>query len=565
MRALMVARSPLVAVAWVGAVLALLAGLLGVVPLTDAPPAGAQGSGAAARSPGALDSSFGFPAGLVFPRFTDDSEQQSGRAVAVADDGKIVVAGSQDTLDEDFASGGGSLEDRQILVARYHRSGLLDTSFGRGGLARLDLTPTARTGSDDLTADSIDAALAVDVQSDGKVVVAGESYRLFKNADDVILTQTVAFVARFTAAGALDTTFGTVVSGSTRTGWFEVAPSSVHSGAHAAFYAVEVLADGKILAAGILSPSALIVRLTSSGALDTTFSDDGMDANDVFSAFSGQEDYFFDLDVQSDGKIVAGGRGHRDISQGIGSVVAGLEAGLVRFTADGTRDTTFGELSDPADPSSARTGSVGVGELWGGGALGTRDNDISGLEVLADGRIVVVGAAGTTRKPLTSGKPFPPTDARVALARFNENGTLDTSFATNGGARFELDLVVDRKPARREVPTSLAVDSNGSLFVSVTAHAREDTQAVGIDPYVVKFTPDGALDTNFRTAGSAWDVAGSVWATVTRGNNQSGGASTELVLDSDGRVLVVGETNLPSKSAEIFLARILPDGRFDTE
>ncbi|MCY4495565.1 MAG: cadherin-like beta sandwich domain-containing protein, partial [Acidimicrobiaceae bacterium] len=36
-------------------------------------------------------------------------------------------------------------------------------------------------------------------------------------------------------------------------------------------------------------------------------------------------------------------------------------------------------------------------------------------------------------------------------------------------------------------------------------------------------------------------------------------------MDSDGRVLVVGETNLPSKSAEIFLARILPDGRFDTE
>ncbi|MCQ3814016.1 MAG: hypothetical protein KTU85_06325, partial [Acidimicrobiia bacterium] len=514
MRALMVARSPLVVVAWVGAVLALLAGLLGVVPLTDAPPAGAQGSGAAARSPGALDSSFGFPAGLVFPRFTDGSDQQSGRAVAVADDGKIVVAGSQDTLDEDAASGG-SLEDRQILVARYHRSGLLDTSFGRGGLARLDLTPTARAGSDDLTADSIDAALAVDVQSDGKVVVAGESYRLFKNADDVILAQTVAFVARFTATGALDTTFGTVVSGSTRKGWFEVAPSGgVNVDEHAAFYALEVLADGKILAAGSRSFLPLIVRLTSSGGLDTTFSDDGMTTQSFFSAVGVGDEHIFALDVQSDGKIVAGGQGFRELETGIGSFAAFPASGLMRLTADGTRDTTFGELSDPSDPASARTGSVGVGELWGGGALGTRDNDIRGLEVLADGKIVVVGAAGTNRKSLTSGKPFPPTDARVALARFNENGTLDTSFATIGGARFELDLVADRKPARREVPTSLAVDSNGSLFVSVTTHAGEDTQAVGIDPYVVKFTPDGALDTNFRTAGSAWDVAGSVWATV---------------------------------------------------
>ena len=76
----------------------------------------------------------------------------SGSAVAVQADGKIVAAGTSYVGFGDFA------------IARYNADGSLDTTFGAGGQVTLDLA-----------GGSGDVARALAIQADGKIVVAGET------------------------------------------------------------------------------------------------------------------------------------------------------------------------------------------------------------------------------------------------------------------------------------------------------------------------------------------------------------------------------------------------------
>jgi uncharacterized delta-60 repeat protein len=135
-------------------------------------------------APGDLDPSFDAD-GLVlthFGRIDDDSvggRNDFARAVAVASDGKVVVAGSSQ------ASGGFNFLD--FSLARYNANGTPDTRFGTGGRVLTDLPREF-----DL---SFDLASALIVQPDGKPVVAGVSNGRF-------------VLARYSPDGSLDASFG---------------------------------------------------------------------------------------------------------------------------------------------------------------------------------------------------------------------------------------------------------------------------------------------------------------------------------------------------------------------
>jgi uncharacterized delta-60 repeat protein len=233
--------------------------------------------------------------------------------VAIQQDGKVVAAGT--------ASG-------EFALARYNPDGSLDSSFGTGGKV------TTRFTGDD-------AAHAVVIQSNGKIVVVG-------NGD-----QGGFELARYTQHGRLDPSFGT--RGKVTTDF----------GGNAPALAVAIQADGKIVTAGHIETSVIrdfaLARYNPDGSLDPTFSGDGKLTTDF-----GGSDQVLAVAIQADGKIVAAGltdaSGNNDFA-------------LARYTSDGTLDPTFS----------------GDGKLttdFGG-------NDIAyGVAIQRDGKIVAAGTTG---------------------------------------------------------------------------------------------------------------------------------------------------------------------------
>ena len=211
-------------------------------------------------------------------------------AVAIQSDGKIVAAGEST---DNFA------------VVRYTTAGVLDTTFSTDGKV------TTAIGSRE------DAAYAVAVQSDGKIVAAGKgdsgTAQEDPNADFAVV--------RYTTAGALDNGFST--DGKVIT---DIGTNSVDEAR-----AVAIQSDGKIVVAGSSGGDFAVVRYTTAGALDTTFSTDGKVTTDIG---TNSVDWATAVAIQSDGKIVVAGY--------VGDIEDGGEFAVVRYNTDGSLDTTFG-------------------------------------------------------------------------------------------------------------------------------------------------------------------------------------------------------------------------------
>ncbi len=198
---------------------------------------------------GSLDSSLG-KGGIL--------EVSSGSQVmAVQDDGKIVTAGA-------VVSG----NVKSVALARYRPDGKLDPNFGTNGVSTLDIGYFVTINS-------------IAIQPDGKIVVAGAS--IAAKGD-----KKVPFVARCLADGSPDLSFN------------GVGHTSIHALPGDLAYALAFQPDGKILIAGSFG----LLRLTSSGNLDTTFNGTGIVTT---SAGSTTVVPLAGVAVASDGKILAAG------------------------------------------------------------------------------------------------------------------------------------------------------------------------------------------------------------------------------------------------------------------
>ncbi|MFN0037183.1 MAG: T9SS type A sorting domain-containing protein [Saprospiraceae bacterium] len=188
-------------------------------------------------------------------------------AMVLQSDGKIVAAGhASNSQNDDFA------------LLRLHPDGSLDNTFGGDGKVLIPIV-TGQT----------DRAIAVALQPDGKIVVAGGSF-LTGSAADIA-------VARLNPGGSLDNTFS--FDGKLTTA----------VGEESAGYSVLIQPDGKIVVGGSGGASGnsdmALVRYNSDGTLDASFSTDGK----LLISHAGF-DYGFGLARQPDGKlIVAGGTG----------------------------------------------------------------------------------------------------------------------------------------------------------------------------------------------------------------------------------------------------------------
>lgn len=164
-------------------------------------------------SDGTFDPSFGID-GLVK---TDVALNASLAAVALQPDGKIVAAGR--TVED---TGDPSTLTSNFTVARYLSDGMLDATFGGGGLATTDFGGTSQ-------------AWGVTLQPDGKIVAAGDAVAgLQSQGNDFAL-------ARYLADGSADTAFG---------GDGQVTTDFAEAGRRTVAFGLVIQPDGRLVAAG---------------------------------------------------------------------------------------------------------------------------------------------------------------------------------------------------------------------------------------------------------------------------------------------------------------------------
>lgn len=441
-------------------------------------------------APGELDPEFGTD-GKVTIRFEDGAVFPA--AVALQPDGRIIVAG---TGGEDRARG---KPNPDFGLVRLHSDGTLDDIFGIGGRVLTDFG-------------GHDHANAVAIQPDGKIVAAGVNHPQGFTCSDHCPVPAQFALARYNLDGSLDEAFGT--DGKVTT--YQFGPERMYRrplsksdeliswyGPSASAQKVAILPDGKILAAGgagsypTYDDGYALARYTADGVLDPSFGNGGRLTN------VGQddaEDRLVALFVQTDGKITIAAeqwvlveeRGNRWIGNGALS--------LTRFNPDGTLDLSFGNggralanFRPPGDRSDADwwswplaatqqsdgkiifAGEIGIlrpkpvlarfnpdGTLdagFGTGGMmyepswGERDKTTR-LVVQPDGKIVV-GKVMREMRSNTWDKTFWwPT---FGFVRYEVDGTLDTTFGTNG-------RITTRFHDAGEILVDLALQPDGKVL-----------------------------------------------------------------------------------------------------
>jgi uncharacterized delta-60 repeat protein len=304
------------------------------------------------------------------------------------------------------------------------------------------------------------------------------------------------------SSSPLDPTFG---SGG-------IVTSVLGSGSFA--YATALQADGKILAAGQASVGKgsdfALARYTTNGSLDSTFGSGGKVTTKVV---GGSADA---VAIQpSDGKIVLGGT---------------VSFGLARYTTSGSLDTSFG--------------SRGIKTIAFPGSLG--DDEVQALVIQSDGKIL---AAGTSEQNNPAVGNFPQWE--FALARYNANGSLDTTFGSGG---MVLTGFGNNAPYGADVQAyinGVALQSDGKIVVAGSVNWVPG--AVGSTFTVARYNVNGTLDSTFGPTGT-----GVVYVST----NLLGQANS-VAIQADGRILAAGSLHARGTPGQWALARLNPDGSFD--
>jgi uncharacterized delta-60 repeat protein len=338
-------------------------------------------------------------------------------AIALLPDGKILVGGNIRIANSSVGLG----------VRRLNADGSLDTSFfvyqaafvhdiklqadGKiliGGLFSFAPTNNLARLNADGTLDTTFTANAsnnvtikdLEIQPDGKIVAGG-----FSGGTSAPSSR----VDRFNTDGSIDSSFTSITSGS----------STVE--------AVELQADGKIIVAGNYTTlntvsQIRVSRLNTDGTLDLTFNSGGAGANAVVN----------DIAIRPDGKIIIGG----NFSSFNGTPMQRI----ARLNANGTLDNTFTNSGTITDTAVNDVELLPDNRILAGLNPSTLVNQV--LRFSADGAFdssfgVRTSRGGTVRQILQQpdgkilvGGEFLYANGveRHSLARFNPDGTLDTSF-----------------------------------------------------------------------------------------------------------------------------------------
>jgi uncharacterized delta-60 repeat protein len=351
-------------------------------------------------------------------------------------------------------------------VRRPSRRPQLEVLEDRCLLSAGALDPAFGSGAGYVTASAPQGGRVL-LQPDGKVVVA--SYE-------------AAFtLARFNTDGSLDTSFDNGGIAST---------PSIQGSSDYSYGAAALQANGDILEGGEVPINGksefALVRYTPNGVLDSSFGNQGTVSTNFGSAVSSAT--ISEILVQLDGKIIAVG----------GTGGAGPNILLARYNADGSLDATFGTngLVNLVDPS--------VSQPW-----------VSDARLQSDGKIVTVGSSIITGQ-----------QRAYEVARFNSDGSLDTSFGTLGLVRTSFGLT-----GSNDYASDLAIQADGKIVVVGTS----SYDVSGDHEWsMARYDSSGNLDPTFGSGGKVTDLI-----TSTPDTRKVASSPT---LQSDGKIVVVGTT-----------------------
>ncbi|WP_460431516.1 M10 family metallopeptidase C-terminal domain-containing protein, partial [Azotobacter salinestris] len=323
--------------------------------------------------------------------------------------------------------------------------------------------------------------------------------------------------------------------------------------------------DGKILLVGhgynpgSNSDDFSVIRLNADGTLDTGFSGDGKAIVDI----GGGYDQGLSLAVLPDGKLLLSGNHNGDFS-------------VIRLNADGSLDTGFGSDGKAiVDIRGSNDQGLGLTVLPDGKLLvagqshnsgsHSYDYDFSVIRLNADGSLdtsfgsdgkATFDIAGAGRNLVHSMTVQP--DGKILLAgissytleviRLNADGTLDTGFGSDGKATFDLGWSDDQG-------YSLTVQPDGKILLAGSSYdyAYDSPEnSTYFDFSVIRLNADGTLDTGFGSDGEA---------TVDINGDTDQGYS--LSVQPDGRILVAGRSYNPNYDTEFSVARLNADGSLD--
>jgi uncharacterized delta-60 repeat protein len=400
---------------------------------------------------------------------------------------------------------------------------------------------TAQSGSLDLTFDidgkvitaigsSDEIASDMALQPDGKILICGYS----DNGDHNEIA-----VLRYNTNGTLDNTFSTDGIVTTSIG---LSDNKAH--------ALTLQSDGKIVVAGYYyngsSNDFAVLRYNTDGSLDTSFDNDGIS---TLGFGENTNDRAFDCAIQIDGKIVV---------VGYNTVVKGSrDFAVARFNVNGSLDLTFnavGYVSTLIEEGMDEGRSVAIqtdGKIVVTGfsfdffkrefatvrynANGSLDTtfDTDGICTTSVGVVddaaydVVLQNDG---KIVATGYSSTGSTYEFALVRYNTDGSLDSTFGSEGAV---LTAVSDAA----DVPYALSIAADGKILAAGTSE---------YDVALVRYNTNGELDATFNTDGIV---------TTDFDSPLTDDVAEAMLIQPDGKILVAGYADIGGSNLDIVLAR----------
>jgi len=275
--------------------------------------------------------------------------------------------------------------------------------------------------------------------------------------------------------------------------------------------------DGRILIASNTGSDISVTRVFADGLfLDGSFGGgDGIATTNILGASA---DFAQSMTLQADGKILVTGRM---------TVAPENQLVVVRHNTDGTLDATFDGDGIAIVPVAMNV------------------DDGFSIKTQADGKIVVSGYGATSA-----------VEHSIIVARFNDNGSLDTSFDADGIVRTDIGVGPGTIPiipnfTFSEAGQGVAIQTDGRIVVA----GYGPTAAGGTDIALVRYNTDGSLDATFGTGGV-------VTTAVSAGTGVD--RAFGVALQTDGRIVVAAGVVTAEGGQDIGVLRYNGDGTLDT-